>query len=186
MAFPTSQNARWFSEFSKRGREGKFLSALQAQFSDVQSLTVEVDLGSPVLFVKVPWLDNKVPIYLTSDGLNKVMTLFLHIAHSQGTAIFIDEIENGLHHTRHEKLWEQLLTFAEEYETQVFAATHSWEYLEAGLPTIEKFEHDFTLVQVSQDNGLSDARVVSGRDAAAAIRNKIDVRGRRHSGTVKT
>jgi hypothetical protein len=181
--FPTSQNARWFSEFSKRGQEKTFIEALQAQFDYVESLSVEVDMGNPVLFVKMPWLETKMPIYLASDGLNKLMTLFLHIAHSQGTAMLVDEIENGIHHTRHGRLWEQLISFGNYYDTQVFAATHSWEYLEAGLPVLEKFESDFTLIQVSQHDGISNAFVVSGRDAAAAIRNGIDVRGKRRRGS---
>jgi AAA15 family ATPase/GTPase len=110
------------------------------------------------------------------------MTILLHIAHSQNSAMLIDEIENGIHHTRHAKLWEQLMSFADSYDTQVFAATHSWEYLEAGLPVLDKFASDFTLIQVSQDDGISNAFVVSGRDAAAAIRNGIDVRGRGRRG----
>jgi hypothetical protein len=57
VSFPTSQNARWFSEFSKKGRESQFIAALQAQFDYVQSLTVEVDPGNPVLFIKPRWLD---------------------------------------------------------------------------------------------------------------------------------
>jgi predicted ATPase len=177
--FPTSQNARWFSEFSKRGREKKFLSALQTQFSYVESLTVEVDMGNPVLFVKMPWLDSKMPIYLASDGLNKLMTLLLHIAHSQGAAVFVDEIENGLHYTRHQKLWEQLFSFAEEYDSQLFLATHSWEYLQAGAPLIEKLPDDFTLIQVNQENGVSDAMVVPGKNAGAAIASGLEVRSQR-------
>jgi hypothetical protein len=177
--FPTSQNARWFSEFSKRGREKKFISALQAQFDYVESLTVEVDMGNPVLFVKLPWLDSKMPIYLASDGLNKLMTILLHIAHSQGTGTFIDEIENEIHHTRHPRLWEQLFTFADEYETQVFAATHSLEYLQAGAPLIEKFPDDFTLLQVYQTGGISDVAVIPGKNAAAAIASGLEVRIRR-------
>jgi len=180
-AFPTLQNARWFSDFSKRGRETKFISALQAQFDYLKSLTVEVDLGSPVLFVKVPWLDSKMPIYLASDGLNKLMTLLLHIAHSEHTAVFVDEIENGFHYGRYGKLWEQLLSFAEEYETQLFISTHSWEFLKAGAPLIEKFHDDFSLIQVFQENGISDAVVVPGRSAGAAIAAGIDVRPSRRN-----
>jgi hypothetical protein len=177
--FPTSQNARWFSDFSKRGKERRFVEALQAQFDYIQSLTVEVDMGNPVLFVKMPWLESKIPIYLASDGLNKLVTILLHIAHSQGAAIFIDEIENGIHHSRHPKFWEQLLSFADEYDTQIFAATHSWEFLEAGAPLIEKLPDNFTLLQVTQERGISDVRVVPGKNAGAAIASGLEVRARR-------
>jgi hypothetical protein len=174
--FQTSQNARWFSDYSKRGSESRFIDALKAQFPYIQSLTVEVDLGAPVLFVKTPWLTSKMPIYLASDGLNKLVTLLLHLAHSEGTAVFVDEIENGFHHSRHEKIWLQLLEFAEAYETQLFMSTHSWEFLQAGAKLIETRPDDFSLVQVYQEDGVSDAIVVGGRNAGAAIASDFEVR----------
>ncbi|SRR6266436_2040780 len=177
MPIPTSQNARWFSDLSKWGREKRFISTVQAQFKYVESLSVEVDMGNPVIFVKVPWLDRKIPIYLISDGLNKLVTLLLHTAHCEGTALFVDEVENGFHFSRHERLWEQLFSFAEEYETQLFFTTHSWEYLKAAAPLIDQFRDDFALVQVYQENGVGNAAVVPGRDAVAAIENEIEVRG---------
>jgi hypothetical protein len=173
---PTSQNARWFSEFSKRGREKKFIATIRAQFESVESMSVEVDMGNPVIFVKLPWLDRKMPIYLASDGLNKLVTLLLHIAHCRGAAVFVDEVENGFHFSRHERLWEQLLSFAEEYETQLFLSTHSWEYLKALSPLIERLPHDFAMIQVFQDGGVGSAMVVSGPDTAAAIESGFEVR----------
>ncbi len=182
---PTSQNARRFSDLSKWGRETKFIATVKAQFKYIDSLTVEVDMGNPVIFVKLPWLDRKIPIYLASDGLNKLVTLLLHIAHSSGTALFVDEIENGIHFSRHEKLWEQLLSFAEEYQTQLFLTTHSLEYLKAAAPLMSKLPHDFALIQVYQENGVGNALVVAGTDAAAAIENDIEVRGN-GSGALET
>jgi AAA domain, putative AbiEii toxin, Type IV TA system len=179
---PTSQNARWFSEFSKWGREGKFIATVQAQFPHIDSMTVEVDMGNPVIFVKLPWIERKVPIYLASDGLNKLVTILLCVAHSEGSIVFVDEIENGFHYSRYELLWKQLLSFSEEYDTQLFLATHSWEFLKAGAPIIEKFHRDFALVQVFQEEGRCNAAAASGRDVAAAIENDIDVRGKRRSG----
>lgn len=176
--YPTSQNARWFSEFSKRGRETKFISAVRNQFDYVESLTVEVDMGNPTIFVKMPWFETKVPVYLTSDGLNKLLTLLLHIAHSTGTALFVDEVESGFHFSRHSKLWEQFLTFAEEFETQLFFVTHSWEFLAAAAPLMEKFPNDFAMIQVAQERGVGRAIVVPGKNAGAAIANEIEVRGR--------
>jgi hypothetical protein len=174
---PTSQNARWFSELSKRGQEGKLIATIQAQFKSVQSVSVEVDMGNPAIFLKFPSLNQKIPIYLASDGLNKLVTLLLHIVHCEGTAVFVDEIENGFHFSRHERLWEQLFSFSDEYETQLFLSTHSWECLKAVAPLIERLPNDFTLVQVYQKNGVGNAVVVPGKNAAAAIENEIEVRG---------
>jgi AAA domain, putative AbiEii toxin, Type IV TA system len=106
-----------------------------------------------------------------------LVTLLLGIAHSEGTAFFIDEVENGFHFSRHERLWEQLLSFADEYETQLFLTTHSWECLKAATPLISRLPDDFSMIQVFQKSGVGNAVVVPGRDAAAAIENEIEVRG---------
>jgi predicted ATPase len=126
-----SQNARWFSVLSKIGDEGRFISTVKEQFSDIQSISIEVEMGSPALFATQPWRKYKVPLYLLSDGLNKLVTVTLQIAHSEGTASFVDEIENGFHASRYRKLWSQLLDFTNAYKTQLFVSTHSWEFLRA-------------------------------------------------------
>jgi len=45
--------------------------------------------------------------------------------------IFIDEIENGIHYTNLDKLWEIILTISKEQNVQVFATTHSKECIES-------------------------------------------------------
>lgn len=141
-----------------------------------KSINVEVDLGNSVIWAKLPWLERKMPLYLASDGLNKLMTLLLHIAHTQGTALFIDEIESGFHYLRQQKLWTQLLSFAEEFSTQLFITTHSWEFLQAAACIIEKAPGKFAFLQVFQENGVGNVVVVPGRNAAAAIERNIEIR----------
>jgi AAA15 family ATPase/GTPase len=173
---PTSQNARWFSDLSKWGREKRFVSTIRAQFPTIESINVEVDSGNPVIFIKFPWFERKIPIYLASDGLNKLVTILLHMAHSENAAVFVDEIENGFHSSRHELLWSQLFNFATEYNVQLFVTTHSWEFLKAGLPLIESHDTEFVFLQVRQDEGVGDVRVIPGKNAAAAIQSDIEIR----------
>jgi hypothetical protein len=173
---PTSQNARWFSDMSKWGREKRFISTIQEQFPDIESINVEVESGNAVIFIKFPWMGRKIPVYLASDGLNKLITVLLSIAHSQNTAAFIDEIENGFHASRHERLWAQLLSFAKEYETQLLITTHSWEFLQAGKSLVEKNDREFSFIQVHQTIGVGDVVVIPGRNAADAIEADIEIR----------
>ena len=43
----------------------------------------------------------------------------------------IDEIENGIHYTNYEKLWQLIFKASKEANCQVFATTHSKECIEA-------------------------------------------------------
>jgi AAA15 family ATPase/GTPase len=90
--------------------------------------------------------------------------------------VFIDELENGFHHTRYGQLWSQIHRFAEDFETQVFASTHSAECLRGALPVLERDPEAFSLIQIYQRDGHSEASAVRGSDMAAAIAHGIEVR----------
>ena len=51
----------------------------------------------------------------------------------QVSVVLIDEIENGLHHAHYARLWETLRSFAKESNIQLFAVTHSGEFLREAL-----------------------------------------------------
>jgi hypothetical protein len=166
MNFNSGENAKWFSSLKQEGSVKKFIKAARDQIDDVEDLSTEIEFGGPSIFVKYKKHDRLMPVALASDGMNKLMTVLLHIAHSTGTATFIDEIENGFHFSRHEGVTEKLLEFAKEYDTQVFAPTHSSEFLRLSLPMIQKNAQDFTLIRVFRHEGKGGASLLQGSEAA--------------------
>jgi hypothetical protein len=174
--FSGFENARWFSDLSKKNKEGRFLKALQQQFPQIESLSVEVELGAPAVFVKTKWLGRKIPIGLASDGLTKLLTVLLHVAHAERTATFIDELENGLHFSRHEKIWSQLLESATEFQSQIFASTHSFEFIKAAAPVIKKHPDQFAIVRAYQDEGVGKATILQGDAALSLIEAGLEIR----------
>lgn len=170
------QNATWFSDQSKVGEEAKIVAAIRAHFADVESLNVEVEMGSPAIFIKYPWLRRKIPISLASDGMNKLVAMLLHISHSRGTATFVDEIENGFHFSSYERICAQVLDFTKTYDNQVFAATHSFEFLRSCVPVIEKNQKDFTLIRVYKQKGLGNIKVIDGKKAVSMILGGFETR----------
>jgi AAA15 family ATPase/GTPase len=55
--------------------------------------------------------------------------------------LFLDEIENGIHYTQLDRLWQIILTLAEELTNQVFATTHSKECLESFYNASQKMAY---------------------------------------------
>lgn len=49
--------------------------------------------------------------------------------------LFLDEIENGLHHTVQVEFWGYLFNLAKEFNVQIFATTHSLEMIKAFAQT---------------------------------------------------
>ncbi|MFI3121371.1 MAG: AAA family ATPase, partial [Methylococcaceae bacterium] len=51
-----------------------------------------------------------------------------------------DEIDNGIHYTQLDRLWELILTLSKKTNCQVFAITHSKEMLESFARVAKKLE----------------------------------------------
>ena len=58
--------------------------------------------------------------------------------------LFLDEIENGIHHTVQKEIWKSISNVARELDIQVFATTHSYEMIKAAYDAF------------SEDNKLDD------------------------------
>jgi predicted ATPase len=175
----TSQQytASLFSNLSKENKEGDFINALVKQFPHIQKVSVEIEAGAPSLFVSVPWVARKMPLALFSNAASNLATILLNIAASTKGIVCLDEIENGFHYTRQASIWEQLYQFANDYQTQVFATTHSLECLKAAVPMMQKHQDDFSVIQLHQSDGISNAFTVPANEAIQAIENDIELRG---------
>jgi AAA15 family ATPase/GTPase len=89
--------------------------------------------GNKKRFAKVKVSDSIRPVPLKSlgDGMIRVLQLALKLVSAKGGFLLIDEFENGLHYSTHEKIWALLFEMAEKLDIQVFATTHSWDCIES-------------------------------------------------------
>jgi len=62
----------------------------------------------------------------------------LFVFHS---CLFLDEQKNGIYGTKLDRLWQIILTLAEELTNQVFATTHSKECLESFYKVSQKMAY---------------------------------------------
>ncbi len=90
------------------------------------------------------------------DGIKHFINVILTLLAHQNTTIFLDEIENGIHYTNLDKLWEIILTISKKQNVQVFATTHSKECIESYARVAKKLkEMDikfFSLYRNKKDN----------------------------------
>ncbi|WP_017306632.1 AAA family ATPase [Spirulina subsalsa] len=134
------------TEFDKARFEGKADYLLQAfQLLDPTIEQVEsFTFGSPELYVKRKNEDN-LPLSLFGDAMTRIAEFVLIIINNKNGLVLVDEIENGIHHTRQEQVWSFLLKLCKLYNVQLFATSHSYEMINA-----------FKNVMIQPDN-LDDA-----------------------------
>jgi AAA15 family ATPase/GTPase len=74
------------------------------------------------------------------DGLKHYISIICSLYACENGYLFIDEIDNGIHYTNLDKLWEIILTISKKQNVQVFATTHSKECIESYARVAKKLE----------------------------------------------
>ncbi len=93
---------------------------------------------------KVKLRDMKIPVLLSSlgSGLNRYIAIVCAIWKNQNGQLLIDEIENGIHYAKYEKLWEIIFKTSKKANCQIFIATHSKECIEAFSRVAEEYDNE--------------------------------------------
>ncbi len=76
-------------------------------------------------------LNRLIPIQCLGDGIVRLLAILLAIWDMKGGVALIDEIENGLHYSSQKILWSAVFKFAQEFDVQIFATTHSMDCVRA-------------------------------------------------------
>jgi len=82
---------------------------------------------------KIKLKDKNVPVLLSSmgGGLNRYIAIVCSLWKSRDGQLYIDEVENGIHYTKYDKMWKINFDTASQANCQVFAVTHSKECIES-------------------------------------------------------
>lgn len=106
------------------GRQDGVLQILQIVEPKLQRLAILATGTEARLYADVG-TKPLIPVQLMGAGMSRILSLALAIASSPGGMVMVDEIENGLHYTVMEKVWQAIAAFARHYDVQIFATTHS-------------------------------------------------------------
>ncbi|NJN99238.1 MAG: AAA family ATPase [Anaerolineales bacterium] len=92
-----------------------------------------INQTTPGMSVLIKIKDNEVPIPLGSmgDGMYRIFALALSLVNCENGALFVDEIDTGLHYKALIKMWRLVIETAKRLNVQVFVTTHSWDCLTA-------------------------------------------------------
>jgi len=100
--------------------------------------SIDILQGIPTIFH-----DNKnFPLSQLGQGIKSFIYNIGSILLAQDQVVCIDEIENGLHYSKLDRLWEIILTISKEQNVQVFATTHSIECIESYARVAKKFNDE--------------------------------------------
>jgi len=147
---------------SKENKKLNYLNDI-LKLIDERIVGTEIDApgGKPVIQINLN-NDQSFPISLFGDAVRKVTEIILVLLNSSNKVIFIDEIENGIHFTKHKFLWKILFEISKSMDCQIFATSHSAEMISSfnQVAIEEKFEDRASYFEMSR---LPDGVVIASR-----------------------
>ncbi|VAY88130.1 hypothetical protein MNB_ARC-1_1310 [hydrothermal vent metagenome] len=112
---------------------------LNKYLSDVFNVkSIDIIKNKPMLQVNNEYKE----LSYFGQGIKTFINIISSILLLKDDVIFIDEIENGIHYTNLDKLWEIILTISKQQNVQVFATTHSKECIESYARVAKRLEDE--------------------------------------------
>ncbi len=122
--------AKIYSQTELKGSHQPVIDLLKAFDEDIDSVRVFNNTGKPLLNIR----RKNEPFMLLSafgDAMNRMVDLVLRIVNNENGIVLIDEIENGIHYTKHDAIWTLIFNLAMDKNVQIFATTHSKEMMKS-------------------------------------------------------
>lgn len=114
-------------------KENKKIKVLNEILNILDSRIIgsEIDAITGESIIKLLMNDEQsFPLAMFGDAVRKITELILLLLNTSNKIILIDEIENGIHFTKHKELWTKLFQIVGD-DIQIFATTHSFEMIKA-------------------------------------------------------
>ena len=167
-----------FGELQVDGEEGKALDFIRPLEPRLRELTTIVMNDVPIIHARLKGVSRPIPMQLMGEGINRMFGLVLAMDEANGGMILVDEIENGLHHKVQRQMFSALLKLSRAYNVQMFATTHSYEFLERAYTAAVEQESadDFTYYRLDRINGHAKAFRFDDEMIETAIKLNWDVR----------
>ncbi|GAB4443552.1 MAG: AAA family ATPase [Anaerolineae bacterium] len=135
---------------------------------------------TPAMSVQLKIKGNARPVPLGSmgDGMYRIFALALSLVNCENGALFVDEIDTGLHYKALVKMWRLVIETAKRLNAQVFATTHSWDCLVAFHKALNKTEETDlgSVFRLERKNGQIDYVAYTGEELAVAVKHDIEMR----------
>ena len=112
------------------------------------------------------------------DGLKHYISIICSLYACENGYLFIDEIDNGIHWSQLDKIWEIILKISKEQNVQLFATTHSKECIESYGRISKKFEEkEISFIELGQKNKKIESITYESDEVIEQIYQNQEIRG---------
>lgn len=165
-----------FDIFSDFIRE-KALKCLKLMDNRIMEIDFVADnLKNPIATFKS---GKNVALLRMGNGVHRILTILLALSTCENGIVLIDEIENGLHYSVHEALWDLIFDISERLNVQVFATTQSMDTIRAFGKIINQNENkplNGILIKLENIDNTIESLTFDSEELKVITQNSIEVR----------
>jgi len=160
-------------------REPELLDILRTVDERVSGIELLAPDGKTAeLFVRLERGARPLPLTMMGEGFQRCFKISSAIVAGGAPLIFIDGIDNGLHHLAIESLWRWLAAISARRNLQIFATTHSEECIEAACQAFTaRNDNGLRVVRLDRHADHTSAAVYDRSLVETAIDASIEIRG---------
>lgn len=177
MPVTLKQQAKYFSKLEADGKKPflvEMLKSIEPLLSDLSLLYLG---DEPVIHGKLEGSNHLMPLPIMGEGIGRLSEIIIHIGNAPGGVILIDEIENGIHHSKLKEIWKAINEASRQFNTQIFATTHSYECIEAANKAFgDARSDDFRSFRLENIEGKTEVISFEHEELDAAIENNMEIR----------
>ena len=157
-----------YSDMVRKNHKDDFRNAVNLIFPKVVDVGILTDkTGEPYLSVTT---DDGMQLSLhdLGGGVVRLCRLFLGFFVARGGVLFVDEMENGLHHSVLKDVWARGRAWMRQWNVQLVATTHSAECIDAAMAAFEDAPDDLAIHRLSRNEktGKVEATTFTGETLA--------------------
>jgi energy-coupling factor transporter ATP-binding protein EcfA2 len=131
----SGETADRFGSMVLQGLQDEVIAAIQIIEPRIAGI-VAIPHGNKSILHALVGSKRPTPLALEGAGLVRLCNIIINIIASKDGILMIDEVENGIHHSRIADLWRVVAKTAERHNCQVFATTHSYECIAAAFEAL--------------------------------------------------
>jgi len=170
------EDAELYSKLEIESKEEVVKDVLKIIEPRLVRLAMIIIAGEPILHGDVGF-NRMLPLPVMGEGMVRLASLVTRISNARNGVVLIDEMENGLHYSILEKVWAAIAGVASQFNTQVFATTHSRECIMAAHRAfLGRGEYDFRLYRLDRREDMVKVVMYDQEALDAAIETGLEVR----------
>ncbi|MFS8065494.1 MAG: AAA family ATPase [Byssovorax sp.] len=171
---------RNFSSLKQAGHEAQLATLLHEIDAHVSGVELLSPSGTQAeLFVRLAHQDGpSLPMSMMGEGFQRCFKIGVSAIEDDRTVLFVDEIDNGLHHSALKPVWSWLANVSAKGTLQVFATTHSEECIAAASRAFTELNDDgLRVIRLDRRQDKTVAAVYNRDLVETALEADVEIRG---------